>query len=255
MSFEPTNDLERSLMKAASDPAHRPQFYRDLVQSDIFIVQHGKRPPEKHGRVTLDEGMQIQIENIEYQGKPHIPIFSSLPRLQATISGEVAYLGINTLEFLKITLGSGLILNPGSDYGKEITPAEAASIVDGSLWQPNERFIQQKEAEVLIGQPKNYPSELVEALTRLFKKNKKVKRAWVAHFFNPERDEKPHTLVAVDVTDGFEEVASEAGIVVRNVTIPDPPVDFLPITGRQGIEDYFVKDTKPFYTRRFLGLF
>ena len=87
MSFEPTNDLERSLMKAANDPAHRPQFYKDLVQSDIFIVQHGKRPPEKEGRVTLDEGTQIQITNIEFNGKPHIPIFSSLPRLQATITG------------------------------------------------------------------------------------------------------------------------------------------------------------------------
>jgi hypothetical protein len=29
----------------------------------------------------------------------------------------------------------------------------------------------------------------------------------------------------------------------------------LPITGRGGLEDYFLKDTKPFYERRFLGLF
>ena len=255
MSFEPTNDLERSLMKAANDPAHRPQFYKDLVQSNIFIVQHGKRPPEKEGRVTLDEGTQIQITNIEFNGKPHIPIFSSLPRLQATITGEAAYLGINALEFLTMTLGTGLILNPGYEYGKEITSEEAGSIVDGSLWQPNERYVQQKETQVLIGQPKNYPNELVEALTRLFKSKKQVKRAWVAHFFHPERDEKPHTLIAIDVSDGFEEISSEAGIVVRNIEIPDPPVDFLPITGREGIEDYFVKDTKPFYTRRFLGLF
>ena len=159
MSFEPTNDLEISLMKAADDPAHRPQFYRDLVQSDIFIVQHGKRPPEKNERVTFDEGMQIQIANINFKGKPYIPMFSSLPRLQSTITGEVAYLGINALEFLKMTLGSGLILNPGSDYGKEITPEEARSIVDGSIWQPNERYTQQKETKVLIGKPKklHYP--------------------------------------------------------------------------------------------------
>lgn len=74
-------------------------------------------------------------------------------------------------------------------------------------------------------------------------------------FYNPDRDEKPHTLVAVDVLDGFDEVSSEAGIVVRSVTIPDPPVNFLPITGKAGVEEYFTKGAKPFYERRFLGLF
>jgi len=255
MAFEPHNKLEHSLVQAATDPAHRPQFYKDFVQSDIFIIQHGKRPPEEHRRVTLSEGEKIQIENIEFDGKRYIPIFSSLPRLRATITGEVAYLGINALEFLKITMGSALLLNPGSDYGKEITPEEAASIVDGSLWQPNERYVTQKEVKVMIGQPKNYPKELVDALTRFFKTKKHVKRAWIAHFFNPDRDEKPHTLIAIDASDAFEEITSEAGIVARNVKIPDPPVDFLPITGRGGIEDYFVKETKPFYERRFLGLF
>lgn len=255
MSFEPENDLERSLVKAASDPAHRPQFYRDLIEADIFVIQHGKRPPEGAERVTLDEGMQIQIANIEYQGKPYIPIFTSLPRLEAILSGEAAYLGINALEFFRMTSGSGIMLNPGSDYGKEITPDEARSLVDGSIWKPNETYVQQKAAEILIGQPRNYPDELVQALSRFFKTRKQVKRAWVAHFFNPERDERPHTLIAVDVSDGFEEVISEAGIVAGNVKIPDPPVDFLPITGKGGLEDYFTKDSKPFYVRKLFGLF
>ena len=134
MSFEPQNDLERSLAKAASDPAHRPQFYKDLSQSDIFIVQHGKQPPVQHTKTTLAEGTTIQIQNIEHNGKPH-------------------------------------------------------------------------------------------------------------------------TLIALDVSEKFDEVSAEAGIVIRNVSIPDPPVDFMPITGKGGLDDYFVKETKPFYERRFLGLF
>lgn len=255
MNFDPQNDLERSLMKAAEDPAHRPQFYRVLVESEIFIIQHGERPPEKEERITLNEGKDIQIANIEIQGNLYIPIFSSVPRLQAAITDEVAYLGINALDFLEMTMGSALILNPGSDYGKEFTPQEAASIVDGSIWQPVERYVAKKETEVLIGQPKNYPKELVDALIRFFKTKKQVKRAWVAHFSNPDRDEKPHTLIAVEVRGEFEEIMSEAGIVAQNIPIPDPPVDFLPITGSGGIEDYFVKETKPFYERRFLGLF
>ena len=39
--FEPVNDLERSLMKVATDPAFRPQFHRDLLDADIFVVNGG----------------------------------------------------------------------------------------------------------------------------------------------------------------------------------------------------------------------
>jgi hypothetical protein len=253
MSFEPENDLERSLLMAANDPAYRPQFYKAFVKSDIFVIHQGKRPPEKDGRLTLDEEADLQTPTMQFHGKPYIPIFSSLPRLQASVYGEVACLAINALEFLKRTAGSALILNPGGDYGKEITPEEAASIVDGSVWQPNERYVAPNGIQAMIGPPKNYPDHLLEALARFFATKEQVKRALVAHFFNPDRDEKPHTLIAVEVSDGFDEITSEAGIVARHVIVPDPPVDFLQITGRGGLEDYFVKDTTPFFERRLAG--
>ena len=41
MAFDPINDLERSLVKAATDVAHRPQFYRDFVGADVFVIQNG----------------------------------------------------------------------------------------------------------------------------------------------------------------------------------------------------------------------
>jgi hypothetical protein len=255
MGFEPQNDLERSLIKAANDPAHRPEFYRDLAKSDVFIIQHGKQQPGREGWTTLQKGMTIQIQNIEREGKPYVPIFSSLARLQAALTGEAAYLQLNALELLSITKGSALLLNPGSDYGKEITVEEAASIVDGSIWQATERYVAQKETRVLIGQPRNYPVELVEALTRVFRKKKEVRRAWVAHFFNPERDEKPHTLIAIDASGDLDSIVGEAGIVARDIQIPDPPVDFIAITGKGGVESYFTKSAKPFYVRRFFGLF
>ena len=257
MSFDPENDLERSLVKAANDRAFAPQFYRELARADLFIIQHGKQSPEKADRIiTLKEGETIQIQNIEYKGKPHVPIFSSLTRLRATLDSKVTYLGINALALLKLTKGSALFLNPGSDYGKEITAKEAASILDGSIWQPTERFATQKETQVKIGEPANYPVELVAALTRLFKSKKQVNRAWLAHFFNPERDKHPHTLIAIETTGSYDEIAAEVGIVAGSVNMPDPPLDLIQITGRSGgFEDYFLKKTKPFYERRFLGLF
>ncbi len=254
--FEAQNALERSLVKAANDVDHRLLFYKDFVQSDIFIAQPRRGPSEKAGRVTVPEARTIQISKMEFDGKQYIPIFSSLPRLQAALPGEASYIGINALEFLKITQGSAFLLNPGSDYGKEISAEEAASIVDGSIWQRNEPLVLPESTRVMLGEPANYPSELVEALSCLFKTKRQVKRAWLAHVFIPERSEKGHTLVAIDAGDGFGEVLAEAGVAIaRDVNIPDPPVDFLPITDGRGIQEYFTNDTKPFYQRRFLGLF
>lgn len=254
MPFDPQNTLEKSLVHAASDPAHRPQFYKDLVESDFFIVQEGP-PPETSGRKTLSEGTSLQLRNIEWEGRSYIPVFTSLPRLQATIQAEVGYLALNALEFMKITQGAELLLNPGSDYGKAFTKEEIASIVDGSIWKPTEQYIAKKETQVMIGQPSNYPTMLADSLTRYFKKTKQVKKAYLAHFFNPDNDEKPHTLVAVQVTGDWDSVMAGAGMVARDTEVPDPPVDFLQITGRGGIEDYFTNDCKPFYERKLLGIF
>jgi hypothetical protein len=252
MAFEPQNELERSLMRASSDPAHRPQFYRDFAASQIFVVNHGEPLPS--GRTTLEEGHSLKLQAIELNGKPYLPIFSSLPRLQATLQTQVSYIALNALEFLEITRGADLVLNPGSDYGKEFTAAEVESILDGSIGRPDETYVAEKATEVLIGQPSNYPTELVEALKRLFAGRKDVKRAWLAHFCNPSRDEKPHTLVALEVTGDWDAIARDVGIVVQDTPLPDPPVDLLQITGRSGVEDYF-KGIEPFYARKRFGLF
>lgn len=260
MSFEPQNDLERSLTKAAADPAHRPQFYRDFMASDIFIIQHGVRPPESDGRTVLKEGANIQIRNVEHNGKLHIPIFSSLERLRVLLTGEATYLGINAFEFLRITKGSPLLLNPGSDYGKEFTETEIASILDGSIWKPTERYVVQKPTRVMFGQPKNYPKELAEALCRLFPTVPEIKRAWLAHYFNPERDEQPHTLIAIEHSGSWEHVAGQAGMVAKDIKIPDPPVDFMQVssklTTKGDVEDYFLNGLEPFYRKkRLFGFF
>ena len=256
MSFEPQNDLERSLMKAADDPAHRPQFYRDLAGADLFVVQHGGDLPEQEQPVMLQAGSSVQLRHMERDGKTYLPIFTSLRRLEAVLPDKATYLRMNAREFLKLTRGATLLLNPGSAYGKEITPEEAASFADGSIWQPENSRTVARDTQVLLGQPARYPTELTTALARFFKTKKQVKRAWLAHFHDPSRDEGAHTLVAIEAAGDFAALSAETGIVARNIVVPDPPVDIVAITDEGSpFENYFLKQTKPFYARRFLGLF
>lgn len=254
MSFNPQNILEQSLVKAASDPAHRPQFYRDLANADLFIIEECPLPTTS-GKTILKENQKIQIKHMELNGKSYIPVFSSLPRLQAVLREEAGFLALNAIEFMKITLGAEFVLNPGSDYGKEFTKEEISSIVDGSIWQPSESYVAKKDEQVMIGEPANYPTELAAALSRYFKSQKAVKRAFLAHFFHPKRDEKPHTLIAIEFQGDWDPIMAGAGMVARDVQIPDPPVDFIPMTGGGGVEEYFRKDCKPFYERKLFGLF
>ena len=248
MAFDPVNHLERSLMQAAKDPAHRPQFYRDFLAGDLFVVEEG--PPRTSGPRTLEEGAKLSLVTFEREGHRVIPIFSSLPRLGVFIKEEVNYIAMKTPDFLKMTKGATLVLNPGSDYGKEFNAAEIASLLDGSMWRPSDVYVTPKQTKVLIGQPANYPTELVDALRRYFEGTPEVVRAFLAHYFNPDRDQKAHTMIAMEVTGDWDRVAADAGMVARDVVVPDPPIDFLRMEGKPGLEDHFRKGVKPFYEKQ-----
>lgn len=255
MAFEPQNELERSLVRAASEPAHRPQFHRDLVAGTLLVINEGAPPPDEPRETTLTEGTTIQLRHIEYEGRPCIPVFTSLARLREFVTEPVAYLGFDTLDFLNLTAGTGLLLNPGADYGKEITADEARAIVDGSIWEPEHRHVVDRPTEVLLGTPANYPHALVDALKTLFAKDKRVKRAWIAHFHDPSRDPKPHTLIGIDAGVAYDAVMADAGVVIGSVPVPDPPVDVVAIGQGGGVDAYFLNDAKPFYRRKVLGIF
>jgi hypothetical protein len=234
--FEPQNTLERSLVAAATDPAARPQFYRDLVAADLLVIQEPDAPPQ-----------QLKIRPVEVNGHDCLPVFSSLPRLQQFVDHEVGYVAMNALEFMKITRGAFLLLNPGSDYGKEFLPEEIASILDGTIWQPQSSYTAERDTQVLLGQPARYPAELVDVLGRVFAKFDSVRAAYLAHFFNPAQGDKPHTLIAIEAADHWEQIAAEAGMAANGVNVPDPPVDFVRLPS-SGLDSYF-QNVEPFYRR------
>ncbi|HDN80661.1 MAG TPA: hypothetical protein ENG33_09395 [Chloroflexi bacterium] len=82
--FEPVNDLEKSLIKAALHPSHRPQFYRDLLEADIFVI-HISESNLRIQNGVLQAPVQLKIPAIQREGESWLPIFSSLQRLQEFI--------------------------------------------------------------------------------------------------------------------------------------------------------------------------
>lgn len=134
MSFVPENKLEESLQKAATDPAHRPQFYQDLIESDIFAIQHVDQGEDPVSSENNPEGKTIKIAQVEYNGVQCIPIFTAPIRIKSAVQNEVSYLGINALEFMRVTNGDiPLLLNLGSEFGKEFSKGEIKAILENRL--------------------------------------------------------------------------------------------------------------------------
>jgi hypothetical protein len=250
-NFEAQNALERSLIQAAMDPACRPQFYRDLLVSDLILIPNGP-PPEQYGPTALKAGDSLAISPIVWNGRQFIPVFSSVLRVQAVVQSEVPYIALNALELMKIAKDGELTLNTGAAYGKDFSRAEIESLLSGSIWEPTDHYGSEggTSSTNRIGiQP---PKTLVGALTRYFRKSKEVKRAYLAHFSDPDGDEKPHTLIVVEADEGWESIRAGADIVATGLRLADSPVYFLQLTGNGAVEDYF-KECKPFYEKLNLG--
>lgn len=254
--FTPENDLERSLIKAAADPSHRPQFFRDLLASDIFAISSGDEVAAIRDGV-LQQGANVAIQASQRNGKDWLPIFSSLSRLQQNLAAEANYLRLNAREFFELTSGAHVIFNPNCDYGKEFFPQEIAGLLDGSIYTPSKTATTQQGTRVLLGQPKIYPTELVKALSKLFARHRNVKAAYLAHYSNPDSGEPPHTLIGLDVEGESQAMFGEAAMVARAVLPPSELVDFTKVQSPEaGVSRYLVRETKPFYQRSlWRGLF
>ncbi len=248
MSFEPVNDLERSLVKAAVDPAYRPQFYRDLLGAELFMPQDGKSESGL-GKSSVAKDEVLELMTFEHEGKRLIPLFSSLERLREFIEEETQYLLMKAIDLFQITRGEMLVLNPGADFGKEFTPEEVTWMLEASFSAVGQEQTLDSDTEVILGEPAVRPEELIETLVRYFKTAPAVQKAYLAQFMNPKADERPHTLIAVEVSDGWEGIVRDLGLIVGEVEVPDPPVDFIRYTSEGSLAEYF-RETKAFYEKK-----
>jgi hypothetical protein len=240
--FRPTNLLEVALKQGADDPALRPQFFAELLDSKVLIIPAGSMPRVVNG--VTPEDTRIEITRVSVGGRDCVAFFTSEARLPV----GAAYLTLSARALFQMTHGAYLVLNPGAAYGKEFFPEEVARLLGGSIFEPTERYVAQKPMKIMIGQPSEYPNELVTALSRLYGHGTEVRRAWVAFYHSPERDREGGLLIGLDVeAEAMNRVAGQTGIVIESVRKTQNYVDLVRYDGF-GVSEYFT-DQKPFYTR------
>lgn len=246
MAFKPSNEIERLLVAATTDPTARSQFYRALTENDLLVIGEGHKPA-KDETLVADETTQVKIQLIEVQGTPHVPIFTSKERIAAIVKAESPYLAMNGRALFTMLKGSDLVMNPGSDFGKLFTPAEVDWILDGSILRlgPTQNVGGQ---QVLLSQPKEYPRHITDALSPLLQKHSDVNAAYLAQGVFSGTDAVPHTLIAIDTTGDWKSLIAEIGPIAQTIAQPGEIIDFMQLSERadEGVSRY-MRSTEPFY--------
>ena len=210
---------------------------------------------QQDGDITLNADTPVNIQHWEKQdGGSIIPFFTSLEALQKAVEDEQPFIAMPARVLFDITQGADLFLNPKAEYGKEFYPEEVAMLLaTGGVVKPVEHYVD-KETQILLGQPEEYPSAMVDALTTLFSQRKPVRRAFLALMHDQAADEKPNLLVGLEVDAEpaeIEALINEAGSVASETAPNDEPVDFCLVSeNERGISHYLISHTQPFYQRR-----
>lgn len=254
--FVPENDLEVALVAGATSAEARPRFYELLGDAELLVIDEDPPANPAPGPVMLKEGRALKLRQLEIDGVLHVPVFSSPARVSTFVRAEAPFLSLKARDLFGIVREAHLILNPGSQYGKQFTPEEIAGILDGAIFAPRGREVLQEAREVMLGQPSEYPTHVTSVLAAYFKTRKEVRAAYLAHAFMPSTGEPPHTMIGVDVDPGadYDRLMGQAAVVLDGVAKPGEIVDFIRIDG-QGVSEYMTTQTKPFYRRRFMGIF
>jgi hypothetical protein len=240
------NKLEAILRLAATEVGYRPEFYRLLLSENLVVLTDGSSVG--NGESVLEADTEVNLVTFK---SGEIPVFTSTDRIfdKSIVTEKVPFLEISGRSLLDLTRGAKLILNPYSDYTKELLPNEIESILGGTILGKNhEKITVEQDTKVLLAQPKDYPTEMVNALKIIFSNHPAVKNAYLA-IMSDGSDPKPNLIFAIDADgEDFQTIVNEAGFTAQQFLSPEEFVNFIKI-GNSGLDSYFVNETTPFYSR------
>ena len=132
--FKPVNALETLMQAATSNPAKIPDFYRALLDSELYILTP-EAELELGGRRSLKPNEAINIATVEFQGKQWHPAFTAPERVSAYLKEPETCLEAKARDlFQLLPSGSNFWLNPQSECQKPLPGDEIALLLSGEIF-------------------------------------------------------------------------------------------------------------------------
>lgn len=237
-------------MLAATEPAHRPEFFSELMTATVYVPGRGEEG-ESFGDAALLAGGPLHLQHWEKpDGSSAIPFFSSLDALQQAITAEQPFLALPARALFEVTQGATLFLNPKLPYGKEFLPQEVEHLLAEEGNSLAQQRVVEGETALVISTPAENPGQMVDSLTQLFAKHRQVRRAFLVQITEPG-EELPHWLIGIDADGDVENIIQAAGTVASDTAPDDRPIDICLVRDDEpGVSHVITRHTAPFYERK-----
>lgn len=245
---ETKNELETLLEKAATEPAHRPAFFRTLLEATVWVL----------GSVAEVEAIVknsvLDLQHWEKEdGTAVIPFFTSLEALRQAVEDEQAFVVMPVRTLFEMTLGETLFLNAKLPIGKEFMPREISLLLGEEGGPLSKQEVLEGGESLILSEVVEPPTQLIDSLTILFKTIKPVKRAFLCSI-KERADVQPNLLIGIEADGDIEEIIHAAGSVATDTLLGDEPIDICQVRkGEQGISHFITEHITPFYERRWGG--
>ncbi len=216
---ETKNELEDLLEKAATEPAHRPAFFRTLLESTVWVPGTAAQGEA----VVEDSALDLQHWEKE-DGTSVIPFFTSLEALQQVVEDEQAFVVMPVRTLFEMTLGETLFLNAKLPTGKEFMPREISLLIGEEGNPLSSQEVLEGGESLILSEVAEPPAQMIDSLTTLFKTIKPVKRAFICSIKENE-EAQPNLLIGIEADGDIEEIIQAAGSVATDTLPGDEPID------------------------------
>lgn len=240
--FKPVNDLELDLVRAAEEPEARAPFLKTLLDAELAFA-------------LARNGGEYQAPELESDGTFFVPIFTSEERVKEVFGREKMTIVRQTFrQIVEQIADANFVLNPGSDYGREIMQADVAAMLAGDFETAAASLDDDQDGPeaaplpTAVGRPSPAPTHLTGPLAKLFATIPEVRAAHFAQAVFPDPSGVKRLVLGVATDGDLDEALDRVSDVLDEVARPSDVIDFVPVPGSP-LDFYFERDTSPFYKR------
>lgn len=215
----------------------------------IFLSEQPK--PDESGTAVFQKNTTMQMPMISNTGGKHFyPVFTDHNELAKWKQMEKPNTLILTFDDYTAMLekheaAEGIVINPFSDNFVLNRKLMAHLKTQKDLRTGGvSRHKVSKDTKVMLGEPKEYPTEMVEAMCGQMEKMPEVKRAWLRLMV---KENVQSFLVVVDFTGNREEVFGKIAAAARP-RLKDRYLDM--VSYEDGFGKKAVENVTPFYPAR-----
>jgi hypothetical protein len=247
-SDPPENTLEHLLRLATQQPGRRPEFYRALLDANVWVLLEGGAAA---GRTTLPAGSDIALVNWPLiDGTFVIPFFTSVLRIREATPERYDTAQMTGRELFEATRGQSLHLNPLCQYGRAFAPREIEVLLKTGTITNMSTEVTQESRQVVIEPVEEPPSETLEALNDLYRRTRAVLTAHLVRFCNPAEPGASTLVIAIEAELEDDSVIHDTATVVRETFRRNEMVDLLFVRSTDyGIGQHIAEHMRPFYQR------